>query len=105
MTVQDHRRGTGELPSEVASALRRIDARAQVAHAEVAGLGWDVVAWRVRSVGGDWTVRIPRHAEALGTLAGQQRLGARLASLGFPVPRDHRLLTDRRGRLIAGLYR
>src|SRR3546814_11881178 len=52
-------------------ALRTTLPDAEATRATVIGYGWDVVAWRLPAAGGDWTLRVPRHAEAIAAIEGQ----------------------------------
>ncbi|MDA0270783.1 MAG: aminoglycoside phosphotransferase family protein [Chloroflexi bacterium] len=93
------------LTPEVAQALHATLPGCDPARATVAGAGWDVTAWRVPAPDGDWTVRVPRHADAAAVIESQHRLNELLAGHGLPVPPGSRLLRDEQGRLLAGLYR
>lgn len=93
------------LPATVLDALAREFPGARAERATVAGRGWDVTAWRVPTNDGDWLVRVPRHAGAIAAIEDQTCLMSNLGPLGFPVPRDARLLRDAHEQVIAGLYR
>jgi aminoglycoside phosphotransferase (APT) family kinase protein len=93
------------LTPEIVQALRATLPGCDPAGATIAGAGWDVTAWRVPAPNGDWTARVPHHADAATVIESQHRLNELLTGHGLPVPRDPRLLRDGHGRLLAGLYR
>ncbi|MCA9849936.1 MAG: aminoglycoside phosphotransferase family protein [Dehalococcoidia bacterium] len=93
------------LPTDVAVAIADALPGADPARATIAGVGWDVVAWRLPASDGDWLARVPRHEGAPRAIEDQTCLMRALAPLGFPVPPEPRLVRDVRGRVVAGLYR
>lgn len=93
------------LDPDVVAALRTEVPEARATRASVAGVGWDVVAWRVPAADGDWLVRVPRFPEARATIEGQCRLAVALAGTALPIPREPRLLRAPDGTILAGLYR
>lgn len=71
------------LPRAVVAALASALPEAVPDRATVAGVGWDVVAWRVPAPDGDWLVRVPRHEGAPKAIEDQICLMRVLAPLEF----------------------
>ncbi|MGE3960873.1 MAG: aminoglycoside phosphotransferase family protein [Dehalococcoidia bacterium] len=89
----------------LASELGAVLPAGWAARVAVAGTGWDVVAWRVPALDGDWLVRVPRHDGALDPIEDQTCLMRALVARGLPVPTEPRMLRGAQGRALAGVYR
>ena len=89
------------LPMKVVEALRAALPNAEVTRATVIGYGWDVVAWRLPAAHEDWTLRVPRHAEAIAAIEGQTCLAdvlVRGASISGAAGPGERLTGRHAGR-------
>ena len=107
--VGDYRRVTSTpgdaLQPSIIEALHAALPYADAGRATIAGRGWDVVAWRIPAPDGDWLLRVPRLADARATIEAQHRLMDALRGTGLPLPREPRLLRDKAGQFLAGVYR
>ncbi len=88
----------------IAGALRRGLPEAHPETAVLLGEGWNATAWRMRGDAHDWVVRVPKLEWAAGEIERQTCLGNHLAELGLPVPRGWRVLRDKEGKIVAGVY-